>query len=264
MATSSIQQTTITLLAVNILMASCKVTSEYFQVYKVKPENGTLSDNKLIFEDNYCVVQYDLWSNEGNIGFRIYNKTDHDITLDLTKTFFVINDWSREYYTGKASSISETNSLNVNQSIHDFKYFNYEYKITGIDSSNMKSSAISTIQRKEITIPSKTYVVIFEYTITNSRYIICHLPKYPINGSTEKAYFDKKDSPINFYNIITYRHNSETMRMENKFHVVELANHTKHDMLVRVDTSVCGRTLEVPEWRFKEASPDKFYFRYTK
>lgn len=264
MATSSIQKTSIKLLAVTVLMASCKVTSDYFQVYKAKPENGTMLDNKIVFEDNYCSVQYDLWSNEGNIGFSIYNKTDHDITLDLTKSFFVLNNWSREYFTGKTSSISQTENLSLNYISYPSKYYYYSNMISDVGASNSQSSTISIVQPKEATIPSKTYARVFEYTISGSRYINCELPKYPANGNNEKLSFDRNNSPLIFYNLITYRHNSETIRMENRFHVVEIANYTKDDMLVRVDTSVCGRTLKEPEWRFKFASPDKFYFRYTK
>ena len=74
-----------------ILFASCAVTKNYYQVYKTSLDNGTLTNDKIVFEDKSCSVAYNLWANGGDIGFNIYNKTESDLTVDLTKTFFVLN-----------------------------------------------------------------------------------------------------------------------------------------------------------------------------
>lgn len=80
-----------------LLFSSCAVTN-YYQVYKTNAEYGIIEKNKIVFEDNNCSVYYNLWTEGGNVGFSIYNKTESDLTVYLNKTFYVLNGVAYEYF----------------------------------------------------------------------------------------------------------------------------------------------------------------------
>ena len=65
------------LILFSILITSCSVTN-YYQVYKADSENGIIKNNNIVFEDQNCKVSYNLWSEGGNVGFEIYNKSESD------------------------------------------------------------------------------------------------------------------------------------------------------------------------------------------
>ena len=73
-----------------LLLASCAETN-FYQVYKTNFNDGNLTKDKIVFEDNNCSVSYNLWSEGGNMGFAMYNKTENYLIVNLAKTFFVLN-----------------------------------------------------------------------------------------------------------------------------------------------------------------------------
>ena len=88
-----------------MLISSCAVT-EYYQVFQTNTENGILDKNRIMFEDKNCSVYYNLWAEGGDVGFSIYNKTENDLTIYLTKSFFVLNGIAYEYYQNRTFSRS--------------------------------------------------------------------------------------------------------------------------------------------------------------
>lgn len=209
-----------------ILLASC--TTTYYQVYKTEPVNGKLTNDKIVFEDNNCIVAYHLWADGGNIGFAIYNKTEDDLVVDLTRTFFVLNGVAYEYFQNRTNS----------------------------------SSRVSYVQKPQIRIPAKTQVNIHEYYIANKRYVNCGLPPYPKSKTIKTVTFDASNSPFVFYNLISYKASGDSARMENRFYVNEITNYPSYEVFNKVDTSMCGRTLEIPKKVFKDFAPNNFYYIY--
>ncbi|MBK8702168.1 MAG: hypothetical protein IPN33_00170 [Saprospiraceae bacterium] len=148
----------------------------YFQVYKTDFEGSTLKDDRIVFEDKNCIVSYNLWDAGGDIGFNIYNKTENYLTVDLTKTFFVLNGVAYAYFQNRIFS----NSSNTGTTITAYNspiYWNYNLtKVAGTSSSG---TSTSYIEKPELTIPSATSMNISEYHISNSRYFDCDLSKTP-------------------------------------------------------------------------------------
>lgn len=245
-----------------VFVTSCAVTTNYYQVYKANPDNGTLINDKIIFEDKSCSVAYNLWADGGDIGFSIYNKTESDITVDLTKTFFVLNGVAYEYFQNR--TFSKSSSSGTALTTYNYPYYYYWYwnpaKVTG---SNSTSFSTTYIEKPQLTIPPRTQINVSEYHVTNARYVNCDLVKYPSSSKIKTLKFDKSNSPFVFYNLITYKTKGDSTRMENKFYISEITNYPSDDMFVKVDTSICGRRLDIPETVFKNVTPDKFYFHYT-
>jgi len=84
-----------------LIMSSCATTS-FYQVYKAIPsEDIQVKGDYLVYEDDNCIVSYNLWSAGGNIGFRIYNKTDLNIHLNLEESFFILNGVAFDYFKNR-------------------------------------------------------------------------------------------------------------------------------------------------------------------
>ena len=253
----------ISMLFFTIVLLSCAETKNYYQLYKVSAENYAMIDDKIIFEDKNCRVGYNLWANGGDIGFAIYNKTETDLTLDLTKTFFILNGVAYEYFQNRTFAKSATSGAALTTYNYPYYYYSYYYP-SKITNTSSESQSTTYIEKPELTIPSKAQVNIAEYHISNNRYVNCDLIKYPSSGSVKTIKFDKSNSPYVFYNLVTYKTKGESSRMENRFYVSEITNYPEGDMLTKVDTSMCGRRLQRPEIIFKDVTPDKFYFKYKK
>ena len=85
------------------LLSSC--ASTYYQVYETRPLPGTQverGDGVLVYEDENCRVLYDFWTDGGNAGFAIYNKTGENLYVDKSESFFVKNGTAKNYYEGKS------------------------------------------------------------------------------------------------------------------------------------------------------------------
>ena len=100
-----------TLVAVlGLSMVSCKST--FYQVYDVDYDsNMKMQDNSLVYENEECKVLYNLWSEGGFVKFAIINKTDKDIFVNLTQTFFTLNGLANEYYQGRTYSTATYNQV---------------------------------------------------------------------------------------------------------------------------------------------------------
>ena len=243
---------------ISFFLTSCAVT-DYYQVFKVNSESGTNGKDKIVFEDKNCIVEYNLWEDGGDIGFKIFNKTDNDLTVDLTKTFFVLNGVAYEYFQNRI--FSKTSSSGTQRTFYPYYYWYWQpSKITGTSSS---SYSTSFNEKSELAIPSKTQIYISEYHIVNARYVNCDLLKTPSRSEMKTLKFDKSNSPFVFYNLITYRSKGDENRMENKFYVNEITNMPKSEIFMNRYVNQCGRKLDFPEKVFKDKSPDKFYFHYS-
>lgn len=241
-----------------LFLTSC-VVSEYYQVYKTVPERGTVVHDKIVFSDRNCDVTYNLWSDGGDVGFKIYNKTDRYMSLDLTKTFFVINGDAYEYFRGRTISKSTNTASSLS-----YNYWNYYLpQTTGFTTSNSYGLTTSVNEKSLLTIPPKTAITVSNFRITESRYVDCDLVKFPSRRQIKTLKFDKTNSPFVFYNLVHYTVDNDTAVLENRFFVSEITNYPAPEMFNRVDTSKCGRKLDIPIEVFKDASPDRFYFKYV-
>jgi hypothetical protein len=243
-----------------LFMTSCAAITDYYQVYKTNTDNGIITKDKIVFEDNNCSVYYNLWTAGGDVGFSIYNKTESDLTIHLTKTFFVLNGVAFDYFQNRTFSKLSNSATTVTS--YDYPY-NWNYNVAKVAGTNSTSYSISYVEKPLLTIPPKSLINVSEYNVTNARYTDCDLVKYPSQKNIKTLKFSKENSPFIFYNLITYSTISDTVRFENKFHVSEITNYPSTEMFTEIDTSFCGRKLDLPVEVFKRLTPDKFYIKYT-
>lgn len=244
---------------ITLLFVSCAM-SDYYQVYKTHVDNGTVNKSNVVFEDNNCSVYYNLWTEGGDLTFSIYNKTESDLTVYLTKTFFVLNGVAYEYFQNRTFSKSSNSGTTV--TTYNYPYY-WNYNATKVAGTNSTSFSTSYSEKPELTIPPKTLINISEYKVTNALYTNCNLAKYPSRRSIRTLKYSKENSPFVFYNLITYSTKNDTLRLENRFYVNEITNYPASELFTKIDTSTCGKKLDFPIQVFKNEMPDKFYIKYS-
>ena len=88
------------------LLQSCALSTinyrYYYQVYEVSSNSEAIRvyDDLVVYEDDSCAILYNFWDNGGNAGFAIVNKTDENLYIDKSESFFVKNGVASNYYQG--------------------------------------------------------------------------------------------------------------------------------------------------------------------
>jgi len=256
---------------------SCK-SSFYYQVYKTEASQGMIDKgNKIAYEDENCIVSYNLWEDGGNMGFIFTNKTNKDIFLNLEQSYFILNDISYNYYQDRvftsavSSGVSKSNSATSSRSMVGLNYLNLFQANKASVSNNVgivssSGSSISYNEQKIVCIPSNTSKIINEYNITTSLIRDCNLLRYPSRNKIRTIHFSKNESPLVFSNRITYalEDSSKFIKFENEFYVTEITNYPEKELIEKKYDEFCGEKNVEKVGYFKNTSPYKFFIKYTK
>ena len=259
------------------LMTSC-MSSSYYQVYKTEPsDKNLLKENSLVYEDENCKVFYDFWSENGNVGFRFFNKTNGTINLNLKESYFILNGIANNYYlnriytNSKNIGASSVSSVGVSKSITGINYFDFlqTNKLLTTSSSGVSSTqgfSVAYTEESTVSIPSNTSKIITEYNLNNSIYRDCDLNKFPTKKQIRTKSFTKSTSPLVFSNRIVYLTENGVIptKFENEFYVTEITNYSESDIADKKYEEFCNQKGSVPTLFFKDISPIKFYVKYTK
>ena len=233
--------------------------------------------NKIAYEDENCIVSYNLWEDGGNMGFIFTNKTNKDIFLNLEQSYFILNDISYNYYQDRvftsavSSGVSKSNSATSSRSMVGLNYLNLFQANKASISNNVgivssSGSSISYNEQKIVCIPSNTSKIINEYNITTSLIRDCNLLRYPSRNKIRTIHFSKNESPLVFSNRITYalEDSSKFIKFENEFYVTEITNYPEKELIEKKYDEFCGEKNVEKVGYFKNTSPYKFFIKYTK
>jgi len=260
-----------------IFLTSC-MSPSYFQVYKTEPtDKSILKDNSLIYEDDNCKVFYDFWADNGNIGFRFFNKTDKTLYLNLEDSYFILNGLAHNYYqnriftNSKSTGATSVNGFGASKSVTGINYFDLLQTNKLLTSSSIGVSAsegysVSYTEEKIVSIPSNTSKVISEYSINSTLYRDCDLYKYPTKNQIKTKSFTKSTSPLIFSNRLVYKIENDLIPIKfvNEFFVTEITNYAEADITERKYEEYCDQKDDITSLFFKDVSPNKFYLKYTK
>lgn len=213
-------------------LLSCQST-RYYQMYEVKTDSQMDSNSdRLIYENEHCLITYHLWNEHGNIGFKFYNKSEEDIYLFLDKSFFILNDIAYPYY----SACSSSHMLDTNKG------------------------------ECYMIIPRKTARYVSKFTINDQLIRSCDLYKYPSRSEIRTIHFDSATSPLVFSNRLTYvlESQNQPQEIENSFYVSGITNYNERDFLENSNDDICNQKLVQSVRTYKFFSADKFYLLYIK
>ena len=259
------------------LLTSC-LTAPFYQVYKVDPgKDIELKKNKLVYEDDNCIVSYDLWSDGGNVGFVMYNKTSENLFLNLQECFFVLNGVAYDYFKNRvytnsnSKGVATTASASLSKSmtgINRFDLIQTNKLLVQKASGSITSTgfALSYHEQAVVCIPANTSKYITEYNINNSIYRDCELFKYPTKKQINTVKFNRDNSPYLFSNRLVYfMGNPETkFQFENEFYVTEITNYPESEITDSRHEEYCKQESFENYKFFKNVTPYKFYIKYSK
>lgn len=258
-----------------ILCVRC-MPLNYYQEYKATfSENMAVKNNLIVFQDDNCKVYYNLWAENGDIGFQFYNNTNRNIYLNMEHTFLVLNGMANNYFKNRTFTTSQnsgeiiSNMTRLSKSLTGVNYQNLlqTNQVTSSNKMGVISSSgysISYNEDKIICIPPFSSKLISEYSINNVRYQSCDLYKYPDKRSINTVSFTKENSPVTFSNRIEYFFDSkdEPILIKNDFYVTDITNYPENEFIIDKYDIICDKKSETTTRHFKNPAPDKFYLIY--
>lgn len=252
------------LLILPVLLGSC--SSTFYQLYEVKPEQTIKKqDNRLVYEDENCVITYNLWAEEGNSGFSIHNKTQQDMTLHLDESFFILNGAAYDYYKNRITSssrlvtatASSTNSLAL-------LFGGYATNTTQIATTG--DSGVAFVEKPKVTIPPNSSKRVAEYTINQTLFRSCDLYRFPNRNQVKTQNFSESNSPVVFKNVIKYsfKNNENLISVENNFYINAITNYPDSEFTEKGQDEFCGKKEPILSTNFVKYGPERFYIKYEK
>lgn len=257
-------------------MTSCKQL--YYQVYDVKSNSLNLQDNSLVYENEDLKVMYNLWGENGTVGFILQNKTDKDIFVDMARTFFIFNgkanDYfkNREYTTTTVTTTSDAFGVSLSY-ISNVGYWPARYNVPTTVSGISKiikghSNGVTTKEKPVICIPANSYKVIDEYKVFPDFVQTCNIKTDYPHTSANVANYSESNSPVKFKNRIAYsfdKNVSNVKEIENDFYINSVTNYSKKAAVEKKkEVASCYNRIKVKREYFKIGGPNKFYKRYAK
>lgn len=251
-----------------IILSSCYTTSYYYQIYDVKSYGEGMTSN-LIYEDNYVKITYNFWKDGGDGDFLIENTSSQDIYVDLSKCFFIYNDYAFDYYKNTYKS---TNYSSI-------AYYSNE------GGRSVYHPAVSytkyEIEDKVLCIPSHSIKKIdCPYSIHNTLYRDCILSLFPSQSrvwnrltrsyespALPSSEFSLGTSPIIFRNVISYyiENPEQSHRIENEFYVNKITNYPESSIMEThtKDKTMCGKEYNRYYSTNKMENASRFYYKYS-
>lgn len=263
-------------IVLGLLVSSCQPS--YYQVYEVLSDNVTPCGDVLQNENEDCRVTYNLWAENGNVSFMIYNKADSNLYVVMPKSFFIVNGIANDYYTQSVYGLSVTNALSAaastevgiqgyltNGSLWYPSYLSRQYQYRyGVSSTR----SVSTPEMALICVPPQSSRYIRGFNISDYVYKDCEKKdeNYPTKSST-LLHYSSETSPLTFRNLIAYTFfddASSVKYLDHSFYIASLQNFSEKAILSKVTTRECETKVQIRKKEFKIFAPNKFYNIYTK
>lgn len=257
-----------------LMLSSC--SKVFYQVYNTKAPGMVEEGSSLVYENEDCKLMYNLWAEDGNAGFVMQNKTDNDLFLILSQTFFIKNGTAFDYFKNREFSNTESAGAASSVAVSGVAYgvaniwgmwYNAAQAATVRTAKNKGySSTVTTKEAPVICIPAKSSKFIKEYAISGRLIKNCNKRQaYPKKRSIPVT-FTKEDTPLVFKNRISYsfdKDGTDLKQVENEFWVSEIINYTKKEALEKKEMAECEGDIAEIVYVFKMASPRKFYNSYV-
>ena len=266
---------------VAILLFMCQsCTKKFYQVYDVETVNLKCENKKILFENNDCEIIYNFWGKSGNLSFIFKNKTDEDIYIDMTRSFFIRNGFAYNYYNEKeyTSSIAgsvttfASSALSLQQYAYELPFWipttiTRSGQITAGNSIN-HSKSITTKESKQICVPAKSAKCIAGFKISDYVYLDCDNKKFNMPSKAPNTLtYTESNTPLNFRNRIVYcfadNDNTDGITIDNNFWVKSLTNYRYSDIIVKGTSKGClQKAQSIPYKYMKHKAANRFYNTY--
>ena len=265
------------LIYIMLIMATSCATPTFYQIHKVEPISNVLPDGKhLVYDDENCKVYYNFWDENGDAGFRLYNKTDKPIYINMEESFFILNGIAYDYFKNRVFTKSYTTQKSTGGELSTSRGVIYDgfgmLQSSNISANRSAGSSFSTgrsvsiSESRLICVPSKTSKIIYEFTISEGIYRSNDLYRFPTRSQVKPVNFTVNNSPIVFSNKISYYVGSSDniIVFENKFFVSEITNYPASSVSNSKEEIYQEVSPFSLEQLSKKAAADKYYLIYVK
>jgi hypothetical protein len=265
-----------------ISLTGCSTTEYFYQLNKTSSNEVVNMDNKLVFGKGEITITYDLWGNQGNSTFVLFNNSDSNLFVDLGRSHLILNGLAQTYYKSSAYSESSGSVLSYGSNYSSTYGTKYTYSPSdGYVSSDYLgagsySSATTTVsggqtvtyyEKRIICIPPHAGKIITGFSLKSIPYRDCDVQRFPSKKETSSKKFTYDNSPLIFQNIITYGYDEEfevTKTISNEMWISEITNYPQKEFFYYAYPEYCGEKSYGNEEYFKYNSPEYFYVKYEK
>jgi hypothetical protein len=279
-------------------LSGCATTTYYYQLYKTEPDDVNKNNKKsLVYEGVDIDIYSDLWTNYGNSGFYIFNKTDSNIYIDLGQSHFIVNGVAQTYFQNRIFTESSSSSISVGSSYYTGYggrstyaqgYGNASYSsnytsaisqassyssyraastTTAIASTTASGHSVSYGEMRVWCIPPKAGKVVDGFIITSVPYRDCDLYRFPGRKEKTSKKFTPENSPLKFKNLITYGFNENVQNgvtIELNYYVSEITNFFEDNFVTPRQKEYCGQKSLQKEYVYNYWDPQCFFIQYKK
>ena len=280
--------------ALTIICLSGCVPQNYYQLYSTNWDNADVSGSDVVFENEDLVISFDLWCSGGESSFSIYNKTDSDLYVDLSRSHLIINNLAKTYYqnrrytkssatnknsevvrsNGVASGSSTTRATASSLGNYAFGNATKSSSYSSRSTTNLSSFSISNgyavtfVEEKVVCIPAESAKFFSGFGLIDYLFRTCDFNQYPSKKDSESIEFTKGDSPLVVTNVVSYGFELETMEnyseLRNTFWVNKISNYHSEQFVEFKYPEYCGEKSMHSQKYFKYESPNQFYLKYYK
>jgi hypothetical protein len=251
-------------------------------VYEVKSDDLTEKENSMMYENEDCRIRYNLWTKGGSMSFFFENKTEKDIFIDMSQTFFIKNDYASDYYMNRTFDSRSYDAISIGYNYAASKALSvsgswwpsrYSATIaTGIGAKVGATSGFSTgVSIKEpeyICIPAKSYKYVEGYKINTDYIKSCDRRIANPKETSTLGTYSKKETPLRFKNRIAYSFeegNKSLKFIDNSFWLQSVKNYSKKAAIEKIkDETRCKGELVPTISVFKIGGPSQFYVPYQR
>lgn len=184
-----------------LFLASC---SPGFQLFETQSDDLTWENEVFVYEDELVRITYDLWEENGEMVFTVYNKSYKPLYLDWSKSSFIKGQRSFKYWRDVSVSkstiegVSYDSWLYTNRNLRELKgsVYTVESKpeqVSFIEPGTIVSRRFSPIEAQYEHIFNE---VDFDVESCSSS------PKKTVKVYSES--FEKSASPLQFRNFLTF------------------------------------------------------------
>ena len=264
------------LLFASFIVASCK--TNYYQVYETRSSDLVQKNNSMIFENEDCKISYNLWSNKGSMAFIFENKTDKDIFVDLSQSFFIKNGGANDYFQNRTFETRTYESISLGYSVKDTylnptNYWESRYDVPTTTSAKEiakakvgSSMSVSIKEPDFVCVPANSYKEFAYYTINPSFIRTCDKKLDQPSTDVVLKTYNENNSPLKFKNRIAYsfvNNKTSLKHIENSFWLVSVKNYSKKNAIEKKEIQKECSTFKIKQEVFKIGGPNQFYVPYT-
>jgi hypothetical protein len=202
------------------------------------------------------------------MSFVLKNNTNEMITVDLQKSFLIINDFAICYFQNKSFSTTSGTQSGVVVDISDgeTKAATNFFDLNSVIKTRKNEFTEIYNEISKISIPPKSSKIIAKYKINNDLYENCNLKKFPDGDKTEALEFNFNTSPFRFSNYLTLYFENQNLKKSYKhdFFVSKVQNLHYDDVIEYEYKDDCGNELLKPRMKFINANSNQFFIVYEK